>query len=405
MHRLLYIGQIMRSGPDALWALLRLDKAYTAIVLEAFRWLHARVGPPAGLPAPDADWSPWAEVMSTKPGQFKGMAKRAVLIEQQRHVVIAALDGLYRGLRAYSTGQQPSFQMSQCKEACIPCRRAFGSRVSWSEHAARCHGYRSQAFLLGTGRTCEGCGKTYSSANRLKRHLITAAACREQWGSFVPAQPAPAQMHDQAPPCRLAGSRHAPPVACPSDSVCQPLMCALLELEEPSADLGWQLVEEHIAPLEVLRHTVASWPMHEQAQPWSNSVSEDLLLLLDPALICDSVQEVPPSRACPADVMPAWPSLTPISFVSSGPTQDFDIPAPPPCLWLPNSTDILTVRQATAFATWIEGACRILAEAVSVSQRRPFCVTCPDLQKAIGPAACWLEECGFAVQASHVFSP
>ncbi|OLP87581.1 hypothetical protein AK812_SmicGene31189 [Symbiodinium microadriaticum] len=137
MHRLLYIGQMIRGGPDALWALLRTDSAYTATALEAFRWLHCLVGPPAGLPEPDRDWGPWAELMSKKPGHFKGLVKRAVLLEQHRHTVIAALDGLHRGLSAYGTGNRPTFQLSQCQDVCIPCRKAFGSRVSWSGHAAR----------------------------------------------------------------------------------------------------------------------------------------------------------------------------------------------------------------------------------------------------------------------------
>ena len=405
MHRLLYIGQMIRGGPDALWALLRTDSAYTATALEAFRWLHCLVGPPAGLPEPDRDWGPWAELMSKKPGHFKGLVKRAVLLEQHRHTVIAALDGLHRGLSAYGTGNRPTFQLSQCQDVCIPCRKAFGSRVSWSGHAARCHGYRSQAFLLGVGKTCEGCGKTYSSPGRLKRHLVTAFRCRAEWGSFVPDQPPPESTHEQAPPCVVAGVRRVPPVPCPSDAVCQPLLTALLAMEEDSSDLGWQLVEEHIAPFETLRHTVTCWTTHAAAQTWAPSVGEDLLLLLDPALICDSVQQVPPSRACPADVVPSWQCPSPMAFVSSGAPRAFTIPDPPPRLWLPSSTEILTVRQASEFADWLEGACRAIAEAVSISQSQPFTISCPRFRSSIGPAASWLEACGFVVQASHMYSP
>ena len=107
LHRLLYIGQVLRGGPDALWALIRADRPYADSVLEAFRWLHALVGPPAGMKSPCSEWDTWANLISQKPGLFKGMVKRAVLLEQRRHTVIAALDGLYRGLRFLCEGHRP----------------------------------------------------------------------------------------------------------------------------------------------------------------------------------------------------------------------------------------------------------------------------------------------------------
>ncbi|OLP98061.1 hypothetical protein AK812_SmicGene19515 [Symbiodinium microadriaticum] len=381
MHRLLYIGQLMRSGPDALWALIRADRLYADSVLEAFRWFHALVGPPAGMQSPSTAWAPWADLMSQRPGLFKGMVKRAVLFEQRRHTVIAALDGLYRGLRFLCEGHRPSVQLSQCSEMCVPCKRAFASRVSWSGHAARCHGYRSQAYTLGTGRICEGCGKTYASSGRLRRHLVTAHSCRERWGTFLPAQPPPAQVHPQAPPSQAEGSFHPKTDPRPDEGICHPLLKALLELESASVEDGWHLFDEHVAPLATLRHTVTAWANHETAQAWAPGISEDLLLLLDPVVVCDNVQAAPPQRACPADVVPQWPSLSRIARVTSGPTRAFVIPAPPPCRWLPDTTDCLSVRQATAFATWIEGACRVIAEAAQVSQSQSFCITCCDIRR------------------------
>ena len=408
MHRLLYIGQILCGGPDALWALIRTDSGYLEQAMDAFRWLHSLVGPQANLPPPDTGWEVWSTLMLQKPGRFKSLIKKAVSLEQHKHTVIAALDGLYRGLAVLSKGHTQSFCLSQCREVCIPCRRAFATRVSWSGHAARCHGYRSQAFLLGTGRTCEGCGKTYSSPGRLKRHLVTASLCRERWGAFVPACEPPNQVHAQAPPEVMPGTLRVPPVLCPPDNTCQPLLTALLALDadpSESPDLGWQLLEEHIAPFETLRRTVETWIGHSDAQPWAQGVGADLLLLLDPALICESVQAIPPSRACPADIVPAWPSLSPVSHVSSGRPCIFSVPAPPPGLWLPGSAASLTVRQTKAFADWIEGACRVIAEAVLLSQHQPFCIECPGIRKAVGPAVSWLEDCSFTVQVSRIFSP
>ena len=96
MHRLLYIGQILRSGPDALWALIRTDSGYLEQAMEAFRWLHSLVGFQADLPLPDTGWEAWSALMLQKPGRFKGLVKKAVLLEQHKHTVIAALDAVSR---------------------------------------------------------------------------------------------------------------------------------------------------------------------------------------------------------------------------------------------------------------------------------------------------------------------
>ena len=77
-------------------------------------------------------------------GGGTGAVKRACALDRLRIEINAALDGLYQGLehlvgtRAVPAEQPPA---QGFPELCLPCRRAFASRVSWSAHAARKHGY------------------------------------------------------------------------------------------------------------------------------------------------------------------------------------------------------------------------------------------------------------------------
>ena len=45
MHRLLYLSQVVRHGPDALWTLMRADRPHSECLLDACRWLFLWVGP------------------------------------------------------------------------------------------------------------------------------------------------------------------------------------------------------------------------------------------------------------------------------------------------------------------------------------------------------------------------
>ncbi|CAE7291716.1 unnamed protein product [Symbiodinium sp. CCMP2456] len=403
-HRLLYLAQAFRSAPDALWALIRADRPYAEMLMDAARWLHARVGEQAGLPAPDDDWAAWAVILRQHTGRFKGFVKRAIAIEQARHVVIAALDGLHRGLSTETTAPGISFRLEQCTDACVPCKRAFPSRVSWSGHAARIHGYRSQAFLIGRGRLCTGCGKVYSTEGRLKRHLVAAHACRRRWGSFQPSDSVPATGHVQAPPMVVPGNYMATHPSCPSEDHCPSLLAELLGLPEPESD-AWECVAEHIAPLEAIRHTVEMWATHPSAQRWAGSTADDLLLLLDPSVFCESVQPLPPRRECPADTLPLWGAVQPRAFVTSGDPAQFQIPSPPPVRLSVRQVGGITAPEASSYACWIEGACRVIAEALETSKQRPVVISCNGLRNALGPVASWLECSGFAVQASRIHSP
>ena len=130
-----------------------------------------------------------------------------------------------------------------------------------------------------------------------------------------------------------------------------------------------------------------------------------LALLLDPALICDNVQRAPLERACPADVLPEWGPIPRAAFVSSGLTWTRAVPAPPLRALSPYGPCQLSLTEARGYSTWLEGVCRVLAEAMKASRSRPVAIHCDGIKGALGPAAAWLAEAGFVVQPSRISSP
>lgn len=88
-----------------------------------------------------------------------------------------------------------------------------------------------------------------------------------------------------------------------SESFCALLLDCLLSATDYDSSALWKCVVDHVAPLEVLRHTFTLWAAQEGAQSWASEAAQ-ALCLLEPALCCDGVQRIPPSPECPADVPP-----------------------------------------------------------------------------------------------------
>ena len=155
---MIYLRQLVEAAPHELWATTRADRPYAESPMfsgTAVFWMSGTLG----LGMRGTIGCAW----KAKPRLFKGGGLRVS--------VIAALDGLYRGLSTLA-GVRPVCaavaSTDSFSEMCVPCARALGTRVARSAHAARLHGYRSKAFLAGRGRTCPACGKhfarrTYSS--------------------------------------------------------------------------------------------------------------------------------------------------------------------------------------------------------------------------------------------------
>ena len=292
-ERLRYLAQLVTSGPDVLWALLRADRPYADAMKESLDWLTRALRNTCAELQGGASWDIWTGIMRDTPRRFRGLIKRALALDICRHQCIEALDGLHRAMREMANKGEPVANASfeSCAEACVPCKLAFPTRVAWAGHAARKHGYRNSSFLLAECRTCRGCGRTYGSIGRLRRHLQSVSRCQELWGSFAPTDPDPQTApHPQCPPGTSLGTFVQVDVdnRAVIDSVhgmhSPFLLRSLQDVGAADWEALWEEVVGCIEPLPVLRATVRL--RMDQLGPLSPEYGtlERILLSLTPAV-------------------------------------------------------------------------------------------------------------------------
>ena len=409
--RLQYLSQMVRSGPDVLWAAVRADRQYAESLQRDLRWMFEWLHRTTDLPDPSTGWSTWSQLMLTKPGRFKGLLKRALRLDQLRLRFTAALDGLHRAA-VTAAGAQCLVSQGQasCKELCIPCKRAFLDRVSWAAHAARCHGYRSKAHLLSHGTTCLTCGRQYANAGRLKRHLFSVPACVQGWGSFTPntgleALPAP---HPLAPPCLSHGTFGPVPAdqALSGDSsVCLPLLRDLDALSEADEADVWACVSEVIEPLEVLRATVAQWRNANIDSVWHCEIGENVLLLLDPEVTADRFPDDRKGPKATQEEVPSWPLPRGIGFICDGKACVFDLVCPPPVTFDVESPTSIPLRLGEGVAVWVESACHTLSKCIAHAATGPVSLSCPGIWNCLPVARLWFASMGFCCSDDGLCTP
>ena len=237
--------------------MLRADAEHLRLLQEDLQWVHAWTWSTTGLPSPGLEWPAWRALIQASPGKFKGITKRARALDVLRHCVIAALHGLYKALTGIcgSAGDDPStHHPGPLTEVCIPCRRAFRDRRSWSSHAARKHGYRSHAFLCAQDSVCRACGKCFASVGRLKRHLLSRQACVQAWGQFQPSMTELAgrslqPIHPLSVPVGVPGHLVDGPQSHIRLDVSTTLLDQLQDLDPADESAAWNLVESFIEPL------------------------------------------------------------------------------------------------------------------------------------------------------------
>ena len=396
-HRLLYLSQLVHTGPGELWTLLRLDRPYAEAMAQSARWLHRWVHKTCPLPDPDTHWDEWVQIILESRNKFKGWVKRAQALEVRRCHVVASLDGLYRAIRSLVDPAEPTaVAPSSYPEVCIPCRKLFNSRVAWSCHAQRVHGYRTPAYLLSKEAcrpVCAGCGKLYSSSGRLRNHLRYSKSCLELWGSFQVQDEADCELHPQAPPSQAAGF-FDPGTSLNLDAlISQPLLTALEESSQLGEETLWELIAEHIEPLETLRATVQRWQQRITSLELKE-VADNFLLLLDPDLLGDIPVSRPVKEHCVADVVADWDPLPCRSVTSRAECPPLSLLPPPSVGLAPWGTTSITVRQAQAYSTWLEQACHSLAQCLALDPGAPRGIVCAGLKQGLGPAADWMSAIG-----------
>ncbi|OLP95584.1 hypothetical protein AK812_SmicGene22279 [Symbiodinium microadriaticum] len=77
VERLRLLSQMVRSGPDEIWALVGQFEPYKEALRDAGAWLLSAVGTTVCLGTIEQDWPSWSTFMSQSPGKWKGVLKRA----------------------------------------------------------------------------------------------------------------------------------------------------------------------------------------------------------------------------------------------------------------------------------------------------------------------------------------
>ena len=285
-ERLRYLRQMVSHGPDALWALVRFDPAAYEPFWRAMAWLYARVPSIDGLGEPSANWDAWAAFMRGRPKFFKALVRRALRLDGLQQRCPAALSGLRRrlqGLNGLDLRDEPESLLSEAHEACPKDRIAFESRVAWSTHAMRVHGYRTAAAKVAEGRTCLSCGKVYATPNRLRNHLKAVPECCRLWGRFFLEGSEP-EVHKQCPPLQRLGFIKSCQPERP-EPVCADLRQALKALEAKDCTTDFEIYDTVIsfmAPLPTLRAEVLRWKASLHPESALFDAAENVSLILTP---------------------------------------------------------------------------------------------------------------------------
>ena len=397
--RLLYLSQLCSAAPSAIWALIRVDRPYAACLQQALGWLYGWVHATTPLPDPAVKWPEWLHYITTTPNRFKGLVLRAQGLDGCRNAVIAAYAGLYRALRALSPSpiSEPIGDTASAAEICIPCRRKFCSRRAWAGHAARVHGYRSHAHLVANSPFCEGCGRTYGSVGRLRRHLVHSTPCLQNWGTWTcPTSQATKhlQTHPQAPPMPVLEAQPGAPYLDYVPGISQPLLADLRAAPIFDEELLWEVVTAVIEPVQVLRDTVQLWKDTSLNNSEVQDAADNILLLLDPDLLADSVQPLPKPKEFPSDTVPFWPDLEPFTVPAAGEIFLADLVSPPPNVLSPFGYTSLSLKAARAYADWTEQACHAVLRTLTDACGHPFHLQCHNMHLGLPVAAPWFQAAG-----------
>ena len=432
VERLRFLCLLVRSGPDALWAVVRFDAEYVFGVKRALEWLFDCISTTCGMGHPEQCWDDWVQLIGDRPGLFRGWIKRACAIEGVRVACHAALQTATRAVWHMKTDSYVSPADHEL-HACLPCCLAFSCRQAWGAHAARCHGYRAQHTVVASGRTCQACGKTYANPHRLRRHLSNSAKCLRV-AMTCGHGPADCTVgHDQAPPAFDTGV-HA--FEAPEQMITSPFVQQLQEARLTSFEELWTLVKQMIGPLPEIRAAVSSWAASAPAPEVQAAAGRVLALLYPRAmgakcktrgiqLDLDEPQDAvqPQLRPFPETRVEAGPvgvlglidrNWLEFIGVSDRPCQELDWCSPPSleaamdfaALWIeippapskstvPWIPDAASLKATRAFAKWCDLSLSWISLGFLLAYRcKPVHWAMSDRSSGVLQAVGWIRGCG-----------
>ena len=118
-ERLRFLGQLVRKGPSAAWALIQHCPDTVAAYTIAGDWLLAAVSGTCPFPGFLPNWNDWFHVMDTRPRYWKGLIKRATAWHQGRRRAWVMFD---RTIRAVWRPVEDPFRAPDHEDhACLLC--------------------------------------------------------------------------------------------------------------------------------------------------------------------------------------------------------------------------------------------------------------------------------------------
>ena len=395
LERLRYLRALVTHGPRPLWALIRNDDGYLEAMRQALAWLFERVRATSGMPCPSSQWDCWVSLMTQQPGRFKSMLRQAKDLEILRASCLGALFELRKQLQA-CCDQETVFHVKSVFPIDALGRGTLP--VSMDTDVSR-------GFLPGNGHGLVVAGVT---APPIAWYVIGVQSCLQDWGGFQPtALDSDDVPHPQAPPESCSGVFD--PMQCVGIEIdfSAPLLEALQQLDPVTDEAAWELVSDTVEPLEILRNTVRRWHAARPQNAPSPDTPENLILLLDPHLICDTFRAPRQPRAedLESDDI-QWPTMGRLRRSPPGRRLTFGLSAPPAVDFGYPFRQSVRVQKGRESLAWIEAACETVGRAVIAASTAPVVLDFPTAAQAfLGPCTSWLHQGGWLSDQDRFWSP
>ena len=198
--RVRHIGSMIKSAPNAVWALLRQDAQARRAYEQALKWLWQGIGRDKGAPPP-YDWEAWEKLAVEQPLTWKRLIKKVSGRYKNYRVTQARVRQAYADILKVITeaGGAIGGRSTQTQHYCLLCDQPFCNKRAWFLHAHYKHSYISMAGQAATGTSCPVCAKEYFSKEKLKHHLQYSAACRHYAWRHNEGASSQERVHDQMP--------------------------------------------------------------------------------------------------------------------------------------------------------------------------------------------------------------
>ena len=288
LERLRFLGRLLRSGPDAAWALLQNSPDGLEALHSACDWCYQALAHTCDLGCFRDGWSAWQKLIISRPRLWKGLLKRAAAWHKGCRALSVRWSSFVRS--TWATRPAPTADPGLFQHACLICRRAFPTSQSWASHAALKHGFRTRHFLLAEGKRCRACGALFSCTRRLRNHLGLSQICLQAVEDDLPCLLPVLGGPDAHVQCRAQaghGTGHLPAVR---PAIVGSLLTQLQALLDGDDEAIFAVILQHVAPFSALRDTLQHWVQMLPSGALRDA-AEDVLLCFQVELLCDTAIE------------------------------------------------------------------------------------------------------------------